>query len=225
MERAAIAALAALDDDVRAALFEYVRDSAEPVTRESAGNAVGISRKLAAFHLDRLVAAGLLEAVVEPVHRVGRAPKVYRIARGGVAASVPQREHGMLAEILLEAVLDERDGERAVDSATRVARGRGVSVGLEQKRPGRLGAERALTAIADTLGHHGYQPLRDHDLVRLRNCPFHPMAAAEPVLVCGLNHAFIRGVIEGLGAPPSVQAVLAPGEDGCCVRIQVARSG
>lgn len=225
MERAAIAALAALDDDVRAALFDFVRDSAAPVTRESAANAVGISRKLAAFHLDRLVAAGLLEADIEAVHRVGRAPKVYRIARRGVAVSVPQREHGMLAEILLDAVLDERAGERAVESAARVARERGIAAASGHKRPGRIGAERGLTTIAATLGHHGYQPLRDHNLIRLRNCPFHPMAAAQPALVCGLNHAFIRGVIEGVGAPASVQAVLAPGEDGCCVQIRVARSG
>jgi predicted ArsR family transcriptional regulator len=223
MERGAIAALAALDDDVRAALFEHVRDSRTPVTRESAANAVGISRKLAAFHLDRLVVAGLLEADVEPVRRVGRAPKIYRVTRRAVAVSVPEREHGMLAEILLDAVLDEREGERAVDSAARVARDRGVAAGSERKRPGRLGAERALTAIADTLDHHGYQPRRDHDVVRLRNCPFHPMASAEPALVCGLNHAFIRGVIEGLGAPASVQAVLAPGEDACCVQVRAAR--
>jgi predicted ArsR family transcriptional regulator len=220
VERGAIAALAALDDDVRAALFEHVRDSPAPVTRESAANAVGISRKLAAFHLDRLVAAGLLEAEIEPAHRVGRAPKVYRVTRRSVTVCVPEREHEMLAEILLDAVLDEREGERAVDSAARVACERGVAMGRAGKRPGRMGAERALTAIADTLGEHGYQPRRDRDLVRLRNCPFHPMAAAEPALVCGLNHAFIRGVIEGLDAPAAVQAVLAPGADACCVQIQ-----
>lgn len=224
MERAAIAALAALDDDVRAALFEYARDSAAPVTRESAANAVGISRKLAAFHLDRLVAAGLLEADVEPVRRVGRAPKIYRVSQRAVAVSVPQRQHAMLAEILLDAVLYERKGERAVDSAARAARKRGVAAGSECKRPGRMGAERALTTIADTLGHQGYEPLRNSDLIRLRNCPFHPMAADQPALVCGLNHALICGVIEGLAAPTSVHAVLAPGEDGCCVQIRVAES-
>ena len=224
MERGAIAALAALDDDVRAALFEHVRDSLTPVTRESAANAVGISRKLAAFHLDRLVAAGLLEADIAPASKVGRAPKIYRVTRRAVAVCVPEREHEMLAEILLDAVLDEREDERAVDAAARVARDRGVSVGRAGKRAGRIGAERALTTIADTLGRHGYQPLRDHDLVRLRNCPFHPMATAEPDLVCGLNHAFIRGVIEGLDAPATVQAVLAPGQDACCVQIHTDRS-
>ena len=226
MERGAIAALAALDDDVRAALYAHVRDSLTPATRESAANAVGISRKLAAFHLDRLVAAGLLEACVEPVRRVGRAPKVYRVTRRAVAASVPEREHALLGEILLDAVLDERDGERAVDSAARSARQRGVAAGRahrDGKRSGRMGAERALTAAAETLEQHGYQPLRDHDLVRLRNCPFHPMAADEPALVCGLNHAFIRGVIDGLAAPANVQAVLAPGADACCVQIHTDR--
>jgi predicted ArsR family transcriptional regulator len=227
MERDSIAALAALDDDVRAALFEHVRDCAVPATRESAANAVGISRKLAAFHLDRLVTAGLLEAGTEPVRRVGRAPKVYRVTRHAVSVSVPQREHGMLAEILLDAVLDERDGEKAADSATRVARERGVAAGSaerDRKRPGRMGAERALSLVADTLGRHGYQPLRERDLVRLRNCPFHPMAASEPALVCTLNHAFIRGVLTGMAAPAGVDAVLVPGEDACCVQIRAGAS-
>src|SRR4051812_23000871 len=60
MARAAVAAIAALEDDVRRALFEHVRGAAQPVTRESAAAAIGISRNLAAFHLDKLVELGLL---------------------------------------------------------------------------------------------------------------------------------------------------------------------
>jgi predicted ArsR family transcriptional regulator len=220
VERGAIAALAALDDDVRAALFEHVRDSPTAVTRESAANAVGISRKLAAFHLDRLVAAGLLEAEIEPAHRVGRAPKIYRVTRRSVTVCVPEREHEMLAQILLDAVLHEREDERAVDSAARVACERGVAVGSAGKRPGRMGAERALTAIADTLGRHGYQPLRDRDLVRLRNCPFHPMAGEHPDVVCGLNHSFVHGLLTGLQAEQAVEPVLAPRPGECCVELR-----
>src|SRR4051794_36888040 len=41
MDRAAVAAIAALDDDVRRALYEHVRAAGAPVTREEAAAAVG----------------------------------------------------------------------------------------------------------------------------------------------------------------------------------------
>jgi predicted transcriptional regulator len=72
---AAIRAVAALEDDLRHGMYEFIRTARHPVTREQAAEAVGISRKLAAFHLDKLVAAGLLRSDYEPVGglRKGRA--------------------------------------------------------------------------------------------------------------------------------------------------------
>ncbi|HZY74931.1 MAG TPA: helix-turn-helix domain-containing protein, partial [Jatrophihabitantaceae bacterium] len=105
MDPQAVAAIATLDDDVRRALFTCVRDAPGPVTREAAAEAVGISRKLAAFHLDKLVAAGLLDARTEAVgdRRVGRTPKVYEPSRRHLEVSLPQREHGLLADVLITA--------------------------------------------------------------------------------------------------------------------------
>ena len=220
-----MAAIAALDDDVRSALYEFARGAASPVTREAAAEAVGISRKLAAFHLDKLVAAGLLTARIEAVGvpRVGRAPKVYEPADADIAVCVPPREPQLLAEILIDAVLAERPDEPACDAVVRVARERGVAVGAEERatsRPGRLGAERALALATTLLRQHGYEPARAAGTVRLRNCPFHPVASAAPELVCGLNHAFLAGVMEGLQAGASAEAVLAPREGACCVELR-----
>jgi hypothetical protein len=47
----AIRAIAALDDDLRWGMYEFIRAARRPVTRDEAAAAVGISRKLAAFHL------------------------------------------------------------------------------------------------------------------------------------------------------------------------------
>src|SRR6185312_14459887 len=112
-----VAAIAALDDPVRAALFTFVRDAGAPVSRESAAAAVGISRKLAAFHLDKLVAVGLVASRIGTGSgRVGRAPRLYELSGQDVQVCVPAREHGTLAEILLAAVLDEQPDERAEQS-------------------------------------------------------------------------------------------------------------
>ena len=221
----AIRAVAALDDDLRRRMYGYCRAAGHPVTRDEAAAHVGISRKLAAFHLDKLVDAGLLRAQYGPVggvRRVGRAPKVYEPTNEPVRVAIPERRHDLLAELLLDAVLTERADEQAADSALRVARDRGADLGVHERdsaRPGRLGAERALTLAEVVLARRGFEPYRETPTaVRLRNCPFHPLAAKAPGLVCGINHAFLTGFLAGLGAT-TVQAVLVPTPGECCVRL------
>jgi predicted ArsR family transcriptional regulator len=223
---AAIKAVAALDDGLRHGMYEFIRTARQPVTRELAAEAVGISRKLAAFHLDKLVAAGLLRSHSEPVgglRKVGRNPKVYEPTHADIRISIPERRHDVLAGVLIEAILNEGGDETARQSAMRAARERGQRVAAterEQLRPGRLGAERALTLSEGLLKRHGYQPERvSPTRVCLRNCPFHPLAEQAPDLVCGLNHAFLTGFLTGLDAR-AVEAVLEPRAGECCVELR-----
>ena len=60
----AIKAVAALSDDTRRGMYVFIRAARQPVTRDEAAASVGISRKLAAFHLDKLVDAGLRHALL-----------------------------------------------------------------------------------------------------------------------------------------------------------------
>ncbi|HST48544.1 helix-turn-helix transcriptional regulator [Jatrophihabitans sp.] len=223
----AIRALAALEDRLRYGMYEFIRTARRPVTREQAAEAVGISRKLAAFHLDKLVGAGLLRSDYEPVgglRKVGRTPKVYQPVDRDIRVSIPERQPDVLASILLDAVLTERAGETARQAAIRAAQDRGRQVAAterEQLRPGRLGAERALTLSETLLKRHGYEPERvSSGCVALRNCPFHPLAEQARELVCGLNHAYLTGFLAGLDAP-TVQAVLQPKAGECCVELRL----
>ncbi len=225
----AIRAVAALEDELRRGMYVFIRTARRPVTRDEAAASVGISRKLAAFHLDKLVEAGVLRArcqAVGSIRKAGRTPKVYEPSGVDIRISIPQRQHDILAGILLDAVLTERQAERAGDAAMRVARERGHDIGAlerEHARPGRLGAERALTLATRVLERHGFEPAREAPrCVRLRNCPFHPLAAKAPGLVCGINHAFLTGLLAGLEAP-AVEAVLAPRPAECCVELRSLR--
>src|SRR5574340_288999 len=56
-----IAGISTLDEPVRRDLYLYVAEREAAVGRDEAAEAVGVSRALAAFHLDKLVEAGLLE--------------------------------------------------------------------------------------------------------------------------------------------------------------------
>jgi predicted ArsR family transcriptional regulator len=226
-----VAAVAALGDESRRRMYEVIRGAVHPVTRDQAAAAVGISRKLAAFHLDKLVEVGLLDVEVAgpgAVRRVGRRPKVYRASEAPVRVSIPSRCPDLLVGILVEALdtaEDEAPDDRSrsrTDRVAAVARRRGRELGAAERdrtRPGRLGVERALTTVGTVLTALGFEPRRERPTeLSLRNCPFHPHAAAAPQLVCGLNHALVSGLLEGLQAD-TVTATLAPRTGECCVRL------
>ena len=225
----AVRAVAALGDELRHAMYTFIRAARRPVTRDEAATAAGISRKLAAFHLDKLVDAGVLQADFQPVagvRRVGRAPKVYRPVDADISVGIPPRQHDLLADILLDAVLAQEPNEDSRSAALRVARERGVGIGAAERarsRPGRLGAERALAAAGAALQRHGFEPDRATPAcVRLQTCPFHPLAARAPEMVCGINHALLDGLVEGLDTT-SVHAVLDPRAGECCVELRAGQ--
>ncbi|MEU6593216.1 helix-turn-helix domain-containing protein [Streptomyces sp. NPDC046881] len=221
----AIDSVSVLSEDSRRRMFAFIRRARRAVTRDEAAASVGISRKLAAFHLDKLVDAGLLRAHYETpggIRKVGRQPKVYEPTDAQITVSIPDRRHELLADLLLDAVLTEGRDENAAEAAVRTAGQRGRQLGetaREETRPGRLGPERGLTACERLLEQYGYEPVRETPTrLRLRNCPFHPLAGKAPDLVCGMNHAFLSGYLEGLEVN-GVHAVLAPESGECCVRL------
>jgi predicted ArsR family transcriptional regulator len=225
---AAVQAVAALRDPVRRSLFDAVTAGA-PMTREEASDRAGISRRLAAFHLDKLVAAGLLAVETAPTAgRVGRRPRVYRRADGDVHVSIPARRPQLLARLLVHALSDQRRGEDGAAAARRVSHASGREVGASERgrlRPGRLGAERALTLLRTLLEGLGYEPTAaEAGRLGFVACPFHPLSADSPELVCGMHHAYVTGLLEGLEGveATTLEASLEPGTDGCCVEVRAS---
>ncbi len=218
--QSSISAVAALDDPVRNRLYRHVRSAPDAVTREEAADAVGISRKLAAFHLDKLVAVGLLSAGrrIEQPRRPGRAPKIYEPVEQALSVSVPPRAHDDLASILIDAIVDGADPQSA---CMRIASSRGKAVGATAlgNRSYDEQAGTPLDRVESWLDDQGYEPYRSEpNAVRLHNCPFHPLAARAPELVCGINVRYLSGALEGLGVD-GVVARLAPAAGECCVEV------
>jgi predicted ArsR family transcriptional regulator len=204
-----IAELSALADPVRNALYEYVAGQGAPVGRDAAARAVGVSRTLAAYHLDRLADAGLLEVSFARQNDrtgpgAGRPAKRYARSDREIAVSVPPRSYALLARLLASAAAADPTGEVRA-ALNRAAHDEGVSVGQE-------GAE-----FVGCLRASGYEPavVGEGDLV-MRNCPFHQVAQHQTALVCGMNHSLIRGILSGSGEDPE-RAELAPDNGRCCV--------
>ena len=230
LHREATAAVGALEDDLRRRMYLFIRSEGRPVSRDEAAAHVGISRKLAAFHLDKLQERGLLVShYARPPGRsgrgAGRSSKLYQPSDLEVDLSIPERRYDIVGDIVV-AALAEESPEPARDVAKRIAFDRGRSLGEEVRSELKLrppGGERALTVAERTLAEYGFEPYRDDDgTVSLRNCPFHTLARKAPELVCGLNREFIDGMLRGLGNE-SIDAALEPTPGECCVKLR-ARS-
>jgi predicted ArsR family transcriptional regulator len=225
-EQSAVAAVAVLADAVRGQLYRYVRRHEAPVTREEAADAVGISRALAAFHLDKMVVAGVLRARYDRVagaRRLGRTPKVYEPSDEEFAVTVPMRRYDLLGDLLLAGLADaEPDGAEAVYArALDAARAYGRALGARAReglRGGRLGVERGARTAEVVLDELGFEPARNAESLVLRNCPFDRQAREHTTAVCGLNLALVGGLLEGIDAP-GLEARLTPSPGSCCVAV------
>jgi predicted ArsR family transcriptional regulator len=204
-----VEAITALGDPVRRRLYDYVVAQDHEVGRAEAADAAGIQRTLAAFHLDRLAGAGLLDVVFRrPQGRAGpgagRPAKLYRRSEADHVVSLPPRDYGTAAVLLAE-VVDAVGAEAGLEEAAR--------------RHGRAaGAAAGAGGVEAVLARQGYAPYREGDAVRMRNCPFHALAREFPPLTCGMNLALVEGLLEGMGET-GLSARLRPRPGDCCVEI------
>lgn len=213
--------IGALADDTRRALYLFVARRGAPAGREEAAAAAGISVKLAAFHLDKLVEEGLLDAHYARLPGrsgpgAGRSSKLYEPAAGELDVSLPPRSYDLAGRILLEALATMHAGEAPVDAARRAGyeRGRAMSQARRPARRDAAGRGRAVEIFEEL----GFEPRGEDADITLANCPFHSLARENPDLVCGMNEAFVSGLLAGLSTH-DLRAVLAPQPGHCCVRI------
>jgi predicted ArsR family transcriptional regulator len=217
-----VARVYSLGDPVRRGLYDYVVAQLQPAGRDEAAAAVGISRSLAAYHLDRMVEDGLLE--VSFARRTGRSgpgagrpAKLYHRSPRQFQVSLPPRDYELAARLLAQAVDHESTG-RARASLEESARALGRDLAAETKRrrsKGKAGDPKAV--VEEVLADRGYEPFRDDEgTIRLRNCPFDRLADAHRELVCGMNLCLLEEAVAG---GTGLHAVLDPKPGMCCVAV------
>jgi predicted ArsR family transcriptional regulator len=220
-------AVASLDEPSRRALYEWVAMSGRAVGRDEAAGAVGVSRALAAFHLDRLVRDGLLV----PEYRrlsgrtgpgAGRPAKLYRRAPREVSISLPERRYETAAKLFAETLErlgtkpDDGPPDELRDAAREIGEETGASAAAAAGRPRSRSGRRA--AVVTALAERGYEPFTDDGDIRLRNCPYHALVEEHRPLVCGMNLALVDGIVHGAGGT-GLEARLDTRPGMCCVVI------
>lgn len=215
-------AVAALNHPTRRKLYAQAAKRPDGISRDEAAKAARISRMLAAFHLDRLVEVGLLKATYRRLSgktgpRAGRPSKLYQRADQQVEVTLPERRYELVAQLLAAAIdqpgetsIDERLACTARDFGVQMADGDRFRIRKASLPHGRR------AALEGVLEGYGFQPFRDGQVVRLRNCPFDALARDHRQLVCGANLHLMEGVLDGLEMSDA-QARLDPRPGTCCV--------
>lgn len=206
------ALLTVLAHPIRRALFAFVCRRDCEVGREEAARALGISKSLAAFHLDKLASEGLLDVGYKRLSGrsgpgAGRPAKIYRRSQREIAVQFPNRNYRLAAEVLLESLAREPARKKAVEAAAR-------RVGSRIGRVASADLGRGSDALMAILEEIGFDPEATGRAIILRNCPFSPLAASSRETVCSMCLNLLKGIAEEVGA--EAPKAKGPDEGACC---------
>ncbi|MDX6646403.1 MAG: hypothetical protein QOK40_2130 [Miltoncostaeaceae bacterium] len=230
----------ALGDPTRRRVFFAVRAADAAQTKDQVADAVGIERRLAGFHLDKLVEHGFLDADFRRAAGragpgAGRPPKRYALASTGLSVSLPERHYDLLASLLLR-VLREGPPDSALE---RVGYEFGRELGLaELARREDAGVQESATADEDPtaaavgevvrmLSRYGFAARTDGPAAFTAcSCPFEEVAFDDPGRICALDRAIWRGLLSVFSPKARLSATTtrALGDAACRAEV-VASSG
>lgn len=220
-----VTGIGTLADPTRRALYLFVCDQTDPVSRDQAADAVGVARHQAKFHLDRLEEQGLLDSGYARTSGrtgpgAGRTAKLYRRSDREIAVSLPDREYELAGRLMAEAIAESADStEPTLSALDRAAAAHGRSLGSAAG----VASPSAdpLDTVIPLLRDNGYQPRREGRTVVLANCPFHGLVRTQPELVCRMNAALL-GAVAAETTCGRLVAELSPAPDRCCVVLSPA---
>lgn len=200
----------AFGDPTRREIYLYVRGRTPAdggATAAEVADHFDIHPNVARHHLEKLTGGGYLavESPPPPVgaaRGAGRPSKRYRGTAGPTGSALAPRRDDILALLLGEAL--ERLGPEA---SAALADEVGYRYGRDlASRMGSADSHRsvrsAVAAIADALTAHGFAArTEDHDgssAIVSEYCPFGEAASEYPHVLCAVDRAMIRGMMEAL---------------------------
>lgn len=218
-----ISAIAALEDELRRKMYRFIRKARKPLTREDVSRQLGISVKLAAFHLDKLVNRGLLKTHYarsknQKGRGAGRSSKFYEPSDREIDVSIPPRKYSLMASLLISA-LREVGVEESPDKVVKTTRLRGAQLGKELGK--RRRGQKASTTAKNRLGLLGFEPyISSPNELTLQNCPFYELSSQAPDLICPINKAFVEGLLNDADVDVQ-QSAAGPVDHKCCVSVSL----
>ncbi|MGW2646940.1 helix-turn-helix transcriptional regulator [Streptomyces sp. NPDC001393] len=206
----------------RREVLDVLRAAPSPLGVAETAERMGVHPNTVRFHLDTLVAEGLVERRAEPSSGPGRPRTVYTarpgMDRGGM------RDYLLLARILLSRWASA-DPATAREEALQTGRAWGGHLVQPPPPFEEPTADRSVAALLALLGELGFAPRAEGAdesgapprLIRLRHCPFLELAEEHGRLVCPLHLGLMQGALTRLDAPLTATGLEPFAEPDFCV--------
>ncbi|GGX75483.1 helix-turn-helix transcriptional regulator [Streptomyces anandii] len=188
----------------RREVLAVLRAAAEPLGVTETAGRIGVHPNTVRFHLDALVAEGLVERRVEEPSGPGRPRTVYAPRPGMDRRGT--RSYRLLAQILLGQLASRGPGAREEAAEAGRAWGRFlVGPPPPYREPTAGQSADRLVALLDDLGFapepEGGDGTKAPARIRLRHCPFLELAEEYGELVCPVHLGLMQGALAELRAP------------------------
>lgn len=184
------------------------------LTAAELGRVLDLHSTTVRFHLDQLVAGGLVSAHFVRGGGAGRPAKRYAVEEGELSSLTQPRAEGpyqVLATLLAEALAQDGAERTTPEEAGREWALRRLAAATTPLAPSPEPASTPggwvgkVGLVLDLLQEWGYHPDlqvggREADVTLvLRDCPFLDLARLHPALVCGVHRGLLRGALEAAG--------------------------
>jgi predicted ArsR family transcriptional regulator len=213
------------DGSSRAGVLRVLRERGDLVRVEDLAGAVSLSLSAVRFHLDRLIADGLVRTAKEPRLTPGRPRVMYQaVPEEAVDEAAAYRR---LAS-LLAAELADHGGRAAAEDAGRAWAEQVMPVRVDQVER-RLAADRlagtlgevpdSLPDVLTVLEDGGFAPkvLDGGWTIELHRCPYGELMATQSDMVCSVHRGLLRSIPEVGGTQNAVRLYPAPDAAAPCV--------
>jgi predicted ArsR family transcriptional regulator len=154
----------------------------------------------------------------------GRPAKVYSVSSRSFSVQIPQTRYALAASMMASAL--SAGGPRAdgAESLTDVATTVGGGLGDEIRQQTQTNSDRQ-EAVWRKLKQLGYEPeVEKSGEWTLRNCIFSELSTSHRELVCGMNAAFVAGIVGGARLPSLQVERRRAAWPACCIRLTRERA-
>jgi predicted ArsR family transcriptional regulator len=181
----------------RSRLLAVLRQARAPMAIRDLADAVALHPNTAREHLEQLVAAALVRS--ETAQPAGRGRPGLRYIASGPSGPDDSSAYQALAGVLAAELASRPAARQAA-----IAAGERWGHSAAGRLPPTPKASDAVERLADLLDDAGFAPERPataQQPIRLRHCPFRPLAQERGEIVCNVHLGLMRGALHELRAP------------------------
>jgi predicted ArsR family transcriptional regulator len=204
----------------RLRIMQLLRQAPDGLGVQELAERVGLHVNTVRFHLDRLVAEGVVARHAEERTEPGR-PRHSFTAVAGPGTHPDLRSYRLLAEMLAGLVTESLPDPEA--AATEAGRAWGHYLASRPRPYRRADEETSVAELLRLMDDIGFvpqlAPAEQHREIRLRHCPFLEVAEEHREVVCSLHLGLMQGALAEMRAPIVTERLLPLVEPALCVAV------